>query len=113
MIPIRDDTPRYTTPFINYLLIALNTLVFLFEVSLNPPTRNAFVYQFGVEPIRVLAALGLANVHIPSASALPLITSESLTPAQLVNLSLDDTAMYNGLRVDDSALIDWILQHCE
>ena len=75
MIPIRDDTPRYTTPFINYLLIALNTLVFLFEVSLNPPTRNAFVYQFGVEPIRVLAALGLANVHIPSASALPLITS--------------------------------------
>src|SRR5436305_719947 len=46
MIPIRDDTPTYSTPFINYLLIALNTLVFLFEVSLNPTTRNAFVLQF-------------------------------------------------------------------
>lgn len=75
MIPIRDDTPRYTTPFINYLLIALNTLVFLFEVSLNPRTRDAFVFQFGVEPIRVLAALGLTNVYVPHASAVPLLTS--------------------------------------
>ena len=75
MIPIKDDTPTYSTPFINYLLIALNTLIFLFEVSLNPATRNAFVFQFGVEPIRILAGLGLANVHVPNPSALPLLTS--------------------------------------
>jgi membrane associated rhomboid family serine protease len=75
MIPIRDDTPTYSTPFINYLLIALNTLIFLFEVSLGPRTREAFVFQFGVEPIRVLAALGLSNVYVPHASVLPLLTS--------------------------------------
>ena len=76
MIPIRDDQPSFTTPFINYLLIALNTLVFLFEVfALNPQTRNAFVFQFGVEPIRVLAGLGLVNAHVPDPSALPLLTS--------------------------------------
>lgn len=75
MIPIRDDTPKFTTPFINYLLIALNTLVFLFEVSLGPRTRDAFVYQFGVEPVRVLSALGLANLNVPHASAVPLLTS--------------------------------------
>lgn len=75
MIPIRDDRPSFTTPFINYLLIALNTLVFLYEVLLAPRTREVFVYQFGVEPIRVLAALGLANVHVPDPSALPLLTS--------------------------------------
>src|SRR5438045_7268532 len=75
MIPIRDDQPSFTTPFINYLLIALNTLVFLFEVSLSPATRNAFVFQFGVEPIRVLAGLGLAAAHVPDPSALPLFTS--------------------------------------
>jgi membrane associated rhomboid family serine protease len=75
MIPIKDDTPTYSTPYINYVLIALNTLVFLFEVSLNPSTRNAFVFQFGVEPIRVLAGLGLANAHVPNPSALPLFTS--------------------------------------
>src|SRR6185312_15201670 len=75
MIPIRDDTPTYSTPFINYLLIALNTLVFLFEVSLNPQVRQAFVYQFGVEPVRVLTELGLTQVHLPQASAVPLLTS--------------------------------------
>jgi membrane associated rhomboid family serine protease len=75
MIPIRDDTPTYSTPFINYLLVALNTLVFLFEVSLSPQVRQSFVYQFGVEPVRVLTALGLTQVHLPQASAVPLLTS--------------------------------------
>jgi len=75
MIPIRDDRPSFTTPFINYVLIALNTLVFLYEVLLGPHTREVFVYQFGVEPLRVLAALGLANMHVPDPSALPLLTS--------------------------------------
>jgi membrane associated rhomboid family serine protease len=76
MIPIRDDTPTYSTPYINYLLIALNTLVFLYEVVvLGPRSRQDFVIQFGVEPIRVLAAFGLTNVYVPHASALPLLTS--------------------------------------
>lgn len=75
MIPIRDDTPRYSTPYINYVLIGLNTLVFLFEVSLNPPAREAFIYQFGVEPMRVLASVGLAHVYTPHASMLPLFSS--------------------------------------
>jgi hypothetical protein len=75
MIPIRDDTPRYTTPYVNYLLIALNTLVFLFEVSLNPQTRQVFVYQFGVEPVRVLSAVGLAHVYASQPSVMPLLTS--------------------------------------
>src|SRR5437764_15485698 len=83
MIPIRDDQPSFTTPFINYLLIALNTLVFLFEVSLSPATRNAFVFQFGVEPIRVLAGLGLAAAHVPDPSALPLFTAMFLHPSWL------------------------------
>jgi membrane associated rhomboid family serine protease len=75
MIPIRDDTPRYTTPYVNYLLIALNTLVFLFEVSLNPQNRQVFVYQFGVEPVRVLSAFGLAHVYASQPSVMPLLTS--------------------------------------
>jgi membrane associated rhomboid family serine protease len=75
MIPIRDDTPTYSTPYINYLLIALNVLVFLFEISLSPPVREAFVYQFGVEPARVLTAVGLGSSYAPQPSVLPLLTS--------------------------------------
>lgn len=57
MIPIRDDAPRSTTPFINYFLILLNVLVFLFEVSLGPRTRAAFVSEFGFTPYHIDAWL--------------------------------------------------------
>ena len=38
MIPLRDDQPRFSAPFINYFLIVLNVLFFFFEAVL-PPTR--------------------------------------------------------------------------
>jgi membrane associated rhomboid family serine protease len=76
MIPIRDDTPTYSTPSINYLLIALNTVVFLYQQFVLPPeAQSAFVSAFALVPIKVEAALGLVHVHAPSASALPLLTS--------------------------------------
>ncbi len=57
MIPIRDDAPRTTTPFLTYFLIALNVVIFLFEVALAPGARAEFVYQFGVVPETVLDAV--------------------------------------------------------
>jgi membrane associated rhomboid family serine protease len=35
MLPIRDDAPRSTTPFVNYFLIVLNIGIFLFQWSLQ------------------------------------------------------------------------------
>jgi membrane associated rhomboid family serine protease len=35
MIPLRDENPRRTVPVVNYLLIALNILGFLWELSLG------------------------------------------------------------------------------
>ena len=35
MIPLRDDNPRRTVPFVTYVLIALNVLAFLWELSLG------------------------------------------------------------------------------
>ena len=75
MIPIRDDVPHSTTPWVNYFLIALNTLVFLFEVSLAPQARNDFIYQFAVIPSHVTAfAVGARGVSFVAAF-LPLLTS--------------------------------------
>lgn len=50
MIPIRDDAPKAVTPYVTYTLIALNALVFLFEVSLPPFELKSFLFQFGVVP---------------------------------------------------------------
>ena len=40
MLPIRDDQPRYSTPFVNYFLIGLNLVIFLFEAALDPQSLN-------------------------------------------------------------------------
>jgi membrane associated rhomboid family serine protease len=72
MIPIRDDAPRYTTPWINYFLIALNTLVFLFELSLGPRSLNAFMFSFGFVPAHVAGAL-YKGAYV--AALLPVLTS--------------------------------------
>jgi rhomboid family protein len=53
MIPIRDDVPRSSTPFINYFLITANVLVFLFELSMSGRNLTAFIYQFGIVPLRI------------------------------------------------------------
>ena len=75
MIPIRDDTPRYSTPFINYFLIGLNILVFLFEVSLDVRTRAAFLAQFGVVPAWITGAIP-SYLHAQQGfSLLPIVTS--------------------------------------
>jgi hypothetical protein len=74
MIPIRDDAPRYSTPFITYFLVALNIVVFLFEVSLQPRVRQILMYQFGFVPANLTGLLG--NQHIaPAAAVVPIFTS--------------------------------------
>jgi membrane associated rhomboid family serine protease len=75
MIPIRDDVPHTTTPWVNYFLIALNTLVFLFEVMLAPDSRNDFIYQFAVIPSHTTAWVAGAHGIPLTAAFLPLLTS--------------------------------------
>jgi membrane associated rhomboid family serine protease len=72
MIPLKDDTPRLTTPLLNYFLIAANLVVFLFQISLGPRSEKTFVYTFGLVPGHLVAALQvpLANAH-PHAHAIP------------------------------------------
>ncbi len=55
MIPFKDNIPSRTIPFITVLIIILNVLVFVFEISLGPRTLQAFIYAFGVVPAQFLA----------------------------------------------------------
>jgi membrane associated rhomboid family serine protease len=51
MIPIRDTIPSRTFPIVTIGLIATNTIVFLFEVSLGQRLGD-FMMTFGLVPIR-------------------------------------------------------------
>ncbi len=53
MFPIRDDRPHFHTPIVILLLIALNAMVFLHEMQLDPYSRNYFIAHYGIVPDRL------------------------------------------------------------
>jgi membrane associated rhomboid family serine protease len=77
MFPIRDETPRYSTPYVTYFIIALNVLVFLFELSIEAQGEralNSFIRTFGVVPLHFERAATLGHLSL-AGMFLPLLTS--------------------------------------
>src|ERR1700687_4366895 len=75
MLPLRDDQPRYSSPWVNDLLIGLNVLIFLFEWTLDRKSLNALIYQFGVVPSHVAAFLSGSPKYPVLVVVLPFFTS--------------------------------------
>lgn len=78
MIPLRDDQPRFSTPFVTWFLIGINLLVFLFELSIGYQSRadlNALMVQFGVVPRHAIGLLTGVPAFAPVAALLPILTS--------------------------------------
>jgi membrane associated rhomboid family serine protease len=75
MLPIRDDQPRYSTPWVNYFLIGLNLAIFLFEWTLDPRSLELLIRQFGVVPSHLAAFLAGSPKHPLIVIVLPFFTS--------------------------------------
>ena len=60
MIPIRDENPTVLTPYVNYILIALNVIVFVFQWLLGA-NQGAFVFQFALIPAQITSNISLGN----------------------------------------------------
>ena len=76
MIPLRDDQPRFSTPFVTYFLIGLNSVIFLFESALTPESFKTLLYQFGMISAHITGylsgsgRLGLAAVLLPALTSM-------------------------------------------
>jgi len=68
MIPLKDDAPRITTPYMTWLLLVTNIGIFLFEwmmrVNYGRGAEDAFVRVFGLVPARV--TIFLEGGHVPA-----------------------------------------------
>ncbi len=54
MIPLRDTIPSRTVPFVNILLIAINVLIFVYEVfMLNAQQAELMIFNYGLVPDKV------------------------------------------------------------
>ncbi len=65
MIPLKDSNPTERFPLITVLLIAINSCVFLFELSLGEHGIQAFIAAFALVPA------DLFHGHVTAADALP------------------------------------------
>jgi membrane associated rhomboid family serine protease len=58
MFPIGDEDPQgRQLPIITWVIIAINVLVFLYELTLSPAGLNQFFEQWGTVPAKVTAAI--------------------------------------------------------
>src|SRR5580765_2297061 len=75
MLPIKDDQPRYSTPFINTFLIVLNIAIFFFEATLDPQSYELLARQFGEVPAHLAAFLAGSPQYTLPQVAIPFFTS--------------------------------------
>jgi len=75
MIPLRDDQPRFSTPYVTYFLIDLNLAVFLFEATLTPQSFKVLLYQLGMVPASITGFLAGGSRVGLMAAFLPALTS--------------------------------------
>jgi hypothetical protein len=78
MIPLKDDQPRYSTPYVNYFLIALNTVIFIMELMIGSRGQsrlNDLMFTFGMVPAQVTSALGGHGPAGLAGAFIPILTS--------------------------------------
>lgn len=66
MIPLKDDTPRFSTPYVTYFLLIFNTVIFLFEWwagRTQPGAAEQIIMTFGLVPVKI--PIALAGGHVP------------------------------------------------
>ena len=75
MLPLKDDQPRYSQPYVTGFLIVINLLIYFFESTLSPRSLNLFIRHYGVVPLHLAAFLqGSPRYPLP-AVILPFFTS--------------------------------------
>jgi membrane associated rhomboid family serine protease len=78
MFPIKDDQPRYSTPYVNGFLIVLNILIYLFQflqAAADPRGADLFDRQFGEVPAHLAAFLAGSHRYSLEQVVLPFFTS--------------------------------------
>ncbi len=70
MLPLRDTIRSYSFPLVNWILIGINVVIFLFEAALPEAATNRLIQTFGLVPAR----LNLDEPALLLQNPLPLIT---------------------------------------
>ncbi len=69
MIPLKDDNPTKSFPFVTIILIAVNAIVFFYQLSLNDVSGKIFVFTYGAIPYELMNSINLPlTPYIPNSA---------------------------------------------
>jgi membrane associated rhomboid family serine protease len=54
VIPLKDDNPRQVFPFVTWGLIAVNVMIFIWQLFLPEEGARQFVYEYGAVPAMIV-----------------------------------------------------------
>jgi membrane associated rhomboid family serine protease len=78
MFPLKDDQPRYSTPYVTGFLIGINILIYLFQflqLLQDPRGADAFMREYAEIPAHLAAFLGGSHRYTLQQVVLPFFTS--------------------------------------
>ncbi len=75
MFPLMDENPHSTVPYVNYSIIGLNILIFIFEISLPIQSLKLFMYNYGVVPARYFSPSLVSGFNFTSDPLIPFLSS--------------------------------------
>lgn len=64
MIPIKDDIPSSTFPYVTISIIVLNIMVFAYELSLGPAQGEGFIYRTAAIPYEVVNFIDIGPASV-------------------------------------------------
>ena len=73
MIPIKNTVPSRDPPVVTWTLIAINCLVFLFQISLSPRELEEFLTRFALIPALYFVPYYASNLSL--ADYMPFVTN--------------------------------------
>ena len=78
MFPIRDNVHRTHAPVVVWLIIAANTMAFLYEISLDHQQLQTFIYAHGLVPARYFVQSWALRVGLSPFDLTPFLTNTFL-----------------------------------
>ena len=78
MVPLKDENPIKITPYVTYILIAVNIFAFGYELSLNAEQLNIFFHLFAIVPRELTTSLSGISTNQGVPELATLITSQFL-----------------------------------
>ncbi|MFQ5585380.1 MAG: rhomboid family intramembrane serine protease [Thermodesulfobacteriota bacterium] len=75
MIPLRDDIPRSTFPFVTIAIILVNIVIFIYQLSIGDWGERLFVQRAGAIPYEITH---LRDLHPPNLVPIPLTVFTAL-----------------------------------